>query len=191
MYKRIIFNELTPQDCTRFKIPPTSIPIVSSTKVIAFAFIPWDGDWSEDARDTIIDFGIASAHVNVSQTERSLTPVRENTIRIKNGDKDYPSNPTQTETLSPLEIGPRLKDYFTRSVANNPVVLLVNDESRTKNILKKYGIDTQELGWKSGLKELWRFGEIEVGFMNQSLCFFLTNISNASSISLPRPPVFV
>ncbi|KAG7088724.1 hypothetical protein E1B28_012692 [Marasmius oreades] len=166
LYKRILFDGL---NCTELKIPSSSIPILSSTKIIAFSFTPWDSDWSKVARDTILDVGIAYARV--SHAERALIPAREDTVRIKNGQNptlklrphrpevDYPGNPTQVQTLEISALRERLKGCFSQSVAENSAILLLNDEERTKDVLNiVFGIDVGELGWKRGLKELFAFG---------------------------------
>ncbi|KAL0565528.1 hypothetical protein V5O48_016496 [Marasmius crinis-equi] len=169
LYKRILFDRLP---CTEFNIPSnSSIPFetLSKTRVMSFCFTAWQIDHSAVGKNTILDLGFAFAEVCLGEGWKGLKPIRASTVRLKEKvnvqlrqkQRVEGAHPTQPEILEEDAVRARLRELLPRPSDDNdndsPVILLVNDETKTKTIAKRFGFDMDEAGFQSGLKGLFRF----------------------------------
>ncbi|KAL0566469.1 hypothetical protein V5O48_015543 [Marasmius crinis-equi] len=172
LYKRIVMDRL---DCTKFNMPsdPKTLQALSNTRVVALSLTPWGADRSAHSKNTILDVGVAFAQVQTgSDGVQGLAPTPDATRRVKNkinANKKrndakemtpYPQDEAQTQSIDEHLVGRRIEEILSSASEsdgkpNQSVILLVNDESWTKAVLKtKFGMDVD--GWKGGLKDLFQ-----------------------------------
>lgn len=70
----------------------------------------------------------------------------------------------ETEVLSEVLIGERLRTFFGAGSDRHPTVLLVHGEEISRNALRDFGVDVS--AWRSGLQHLLGFNVAQVCFIS-------------------------